>query len=526
MGMSDFREPLVSLSDSDAATKLWMECQPKILVVTDLLSYDATNGFGLTQFVATLASSQIHGMTPVIVKAARGTLPGADIENFHFDDASHGVLISRYDVVFLFGYRSENDNQLPQLEIDALARFMQAGGGVFATGDHDSLGASISRDIPRVRSMRHWTEANTPDVADATRHSTNTGGADEQEDFSDQSDTSPQRLYLNFRTEAGGLGMPHPLAQQIPPRRMLEVFPDHPHEGECVVPADLTTTFDLDGVPTDEWPVAEVMPTRVSPEAVGYSMSHGTGFPIGPTGPKEPLVPRSYIAICAYDGQRAGVGRVVTDATWHHFVNINLDGTGEAVLLGLREPDPNPANPPVETEALIRIRQYYRNLATWLMPRTVRYCLSTRQVVADLGRFPLFEEVDVPPQADWTGQQMRDLGAAVAASLGRRLPPWEVAALMQDALDRAVGPKAAARLAALDAVSKTAAADLRLAALGGFTGGIVFALGSVKQVQRLRPHQAFDRAVAEHAKQAVRLALDSKREEVEALRGALKRVEI
>ncbi len=523
--MPDFRDPLVSLSDPDAATKQWKECQPKVLIVADLLNYDATNGFGLTQFIDTLASSEVHGMPPLIVKAARGAMPSADIENFHFDHAEHGVLISRYDVVFLFGFRSENDDQLPQAELDALARFMQAGGGVFATGDHDSMGAAISRDIPRVRSMRHWTEADTPDVADATRHSTNTGGADEQEDFSDQSDASPQRLYPNFRTEAGGLGMPHPLVQQVPPRRTLEVFPDHPHEGECVVPTDLATSFVLDGSTLDEWPVAEDMPTRISPEAVGYSMSHGTGFPVGPTGPKEALVPRSFIAICAYDGQRAGVGRVVTDATWHHFVNANLDGTGEPVLLGLREPAADPLNPPTDTEALIRIRQYYRNLATWLMPRTVRYCLSTRQVIADLARYPLFEEVDVPPPAEQSGEQMRDLGAAVAASLGRRLPPWQVTALMQDALDQALGAKAAARLATT-AVGRATATDLRFAALGGFTSGIVATLEGVKQVARLRPHQAFDRVVAETAKHAVKLMLATKRAEVEKLHEVLRRVEL
>lgn len=50
----------------------------------------------------------------------------------------------------------------------------------------------------------------------------------------------------NYRTDAGGIGNPHPLLQGGP-LGPIEVFPDHPHEGECRVPSDLTTTFPLDG---------------------------------------------------------------------------------------------------------------------------------------------------------------------------------------------------------------------------------------------------------------------------------------
>ena len=43
---------------------------------------------------------------------------------------------------------------------------------------------------------------------------------------------------------------------------------------------------------------------------------------------KPPVRPRCFGAISAYDGDPAGVGRIVCDATWHHFVNINLNGSG------------------------------------------------------------------------------------------------------------------------------------------------------------------------------------------------------
>src|SRR5258708_34238697 len=41
-------------------------------------------------------------------------------------------------------------------EIAAIAAFMAAGGGVFATGDHDSIGSEMCGHIPRVRAMRSW----------------------------------------------------------------------------------------------------------------------------------------------------------------------------------------------------------------------------------------------------------------------------------------------------------------------------------------------------------------------------------
>ena len=35
---------------------------------------------------------------------------------------------------------------------------------------------------------------------------------------------------------------------------------------------------------------------------------------------------RPFGAIGSYDGHRANVGRVLVDATWHHFFNVNLIG--------------------------------------------------------------------------------------------------------------------------------------------------------------------------------------------------------
>jgi len=199
---------------------------------------------------------------------------------------------------------------------------MQDGGGVFATGDHSVLGQRIGGQLPRVKRMRYWDQPDVPTPNMPDRLTTNHPGADNQYSFGDQSDATPQRLYPKYYYDPltpnnFALSKPHYLLQH-PTKLIIEVFPDHPHEGECVEPSSLTTTFSLDGNTLDEFPES-VPGTRPAPEIIAKSMSAGGGF----TG-KHPVSPREFGAICAYDGHDADVGRIVTDATWHHFININF----------------------------------------------------------------------------------------------------------------------------------------------------------------------------------------------------------
>lgn len=143
------------------------ECIPKILVVTDGLNYQQMDGFGLTEFVDTLRASTIHSMMPIVTTARFNPSPMATlsydaatrhISNYKFKDATHGLLKSRYDVVFILSINGESGQKLTDESgaTDAVTAFMQAGGGVFATGDHEDLGAGMCKDIPRVRNMRYW----------------------------------------------------------------------------------------------------------------------------------------------------------------------------------------------------------------------------------------------------------------------------------------------------------------------------------------------------------------------------------
>lgn len=500
------------LLDEALVISIFRECTPKILVVTDSLSYSATDDFGLTQFINTIAGSTIHGMAPQIVKANRYADVAADIDNFDFADPATGLLKSRYDVAFFFGFDAEGAGQLAGTQVDAIARFMQAGGGVFATGDHESLGAALSRDVPRVRNMRYWKQSETPDIGNTTRLSTNLPGDDGIYEFSDQSDLHPQRLYVNYRSQAGGTGNAHPLLQggALGP---IEVFPDHPHEGECRIPADLTTTFTLDGSARDEWPMAMGGGGRVAPEMVAITMSHGNQFP-----GKAALTPRSFIAIAAYDGHGAGVGRVATDATWHHFVNTNLDGT-QSGLSGLQNP------PGTDTPDLQRIRQYYRNLATWLMPKNVRRCLRFPWVIQALNRYPLFEELRIPVLDDAPGMMLHDIGVQVTAALSRRLPPWQAESLVIDALEDAVGEAQAAQLrGAGERFGGLSARNLGLAALGAVTAGTVQVLSEVSNVREVDPRKTFTPMAQRAAKLGVQRYIESCRRDMQEFDSLLTRV--
>jgi hypothetical protein len=247
------------------------------------------------------------------------------------------------------------------------------------------------------------------------------------------------------------------------------------------------------------------------------TMSHGTG--ISAFG-KQALVPRSFISICAFDGQRASVGRVVTDATWHHFVNINLDGTGTSpAKSGLQIP----GAPPTDSPELTRIRHYYGNLANWLMPSSTRRCLRFVKTLVELSRFPLYEELEWPPKPgpgpgpgpDPSPLDLVKVGDQLLASLATRLPAWQVEAMALDGLAEAIGDQAAQGMIDGGAhVAGLAARDLALAAVGAITASVVETLGKLGGLEELAPHKTFEAPAQAAARAGVRRMIESKRKEL------------
>ncbi len=396
----------------DIFTTLFKECTPRILVVSDGLSFDGAE-FGLSDFVNTLKATTIHGMTPIVKTAHTGST-AADITNFTFTSSS--LNIKTYDVLFLFGIASAP--ALPAAEVDVIAQFMQAGGGVFATGDHAELGKALCNGIPRIRNMRYWSNPDVPSAGGIDRISTNLPGPDNVYSFGDQSDSIPQRIYPRYYPGATPAdSKPHYLLQH-PTKKIIEVFPDHPHEGECVVPTNLATTFTVNGASVPEWP-NDTLGNQVVPELVALSMSAGGGFP-----GKQPLVPRSFGAIGAYDGHAAKVGRATVDATWHHFINVNLIASSAGPGLA------------ADPDVLDRVHTYFRNTAEWLMPRKRRRCLRWPLLRKALELYPLREIIPIPPGDPFKDVRAAgELGQEVRTTLARFFTPAALAALEEDLVD-------------------------------------------------------------------------------------------
>lgn len=361
---------------------LCRKCEIKVLVVADSFLYFSNENFGLSDFVSVLESTSHPSAKLVVDKAHRGDpgatrLAGAD-KDFTFTSAS----LSDYDVVFLMA--AARGSTMAASELRALAEFMDAGGGVFATGDHEDLGEGMCGQLMRVRSMRKWHwpgpgprgEPVAPDGTDATRHDTNREGHDAGFEFDDQSDDVAQvirpRYYTVSRTFLASVREPHPLL--CGPEGVVNVLPDHPHEGECIEPSDLTENFSYDGKSFEEYP-ADSGGTRVRPQVIATSrMIPGAEVP---ESGKPPIPGGSFGAISAYDGHHADVGRVVCDATWHHFININLTGDSGAPV-----GDPKRVGflaSAAGEEAFEKIKAYFRNIALWAAPAAKQRCMRNRR---------------------------------------------------------------------------------------------------------------------------------------------------
>ncbi|NUT53134.1 MAG: hypothetical protein HOV94_38495 [Saccharothrix sp.] len=347
----------------------------RILMVTDASgSYDPQYPFSLNELIRVLREGTDEA-TITVTKAHRGTdayANGADVKDFRFDDEKLD-LVADFDELWLFGV-DRRKKPLGDLEIQVIAEFMQAGGGVFATGDHEDMGWALCGRLPRVRSMRKWNwepgdpadpdDPYAPPVGTPKRHDT----VQRQHEgllmftLSDQSDDIPQvispRYYLVDRKPLGYKSVVHPLLSLGD--RVVTKFPDHPHEGECYVPKNLDRKFRIGDVEHDEYPADRGR--RAIPEVVAWSSS---GSRPEERDAKGVLDATTFGAVGAYDGHRHLVGRVVVDSTWHHFFDINLVGDRA-------NKDPRKrkgfAGSAAGQEAYEEIKAYFRNIVTWLAP--------------------------------------------------------------------------------------------------------------------------------------------------------------
>jgi hypothetical protein len=328
----------------------------------------------LSEFVRVLSSGFFPRFN--ITKAHRDTdINGAaDVENFKFD----AVDLLAYDEIWLFGVADTGGtaNPMTDSELVALTKFMNGGGGVFATGDHADLGVELNGRVPRVRSMRKWYfpgpgplgEPGAPPPIGSTRIETTQRGAGETfTHFDDQSDDIPQPLNLRWYANTSSRFIlslyPHPVMCGV--KGPITVAPDHMHEGEVIEPWDLNATLTFGGQNFVEYP-ADGLGRKWPPQIIAWGQvlaETNTSTENAHVGdPTDVATPRSFGVVGAYDGQRVGVGRVVVDSTWHHFFDINLIGDPIAPFpktLGFKASASGQA-------ALAEIENYYRNIAFWI----------------------------------------------------------------------------------------------------------------------------------------------------------------
>ncbi|HET9220018.1 MAG TPA: hypothetical protein VFR18_23770 [Terriglobia bacterium] len=346
-------------------------CPQRILMVTDgSLSFGAT-GFGLAEFVSiitgaghSVSTAHRNGTGPV-------TIPGA----FNFATAATPVTTANYDQIWLFGF---NTVALTAPQQTVIAQFMQSGGGVFATGDHETIGAGMGNNIPRVRGMRNWA---TIPMVNPNRHDTVVDpGVDGIKQFDDQADAFPQQIYPVFFSNGGPDNVAsswsvHPVLRHS--SGAVDFLPDHAHESECLAPFPVAGNF----AGVEEWPAPVGGGARIAAQVAAISISAGRFIT---DTLKPPVKPRCFGAISVYDGDPARVGRIVCDATWHHFVNINLNGAG-----GIPDTTAAPRTGlyagGLATPEYLKIQRYYLNTVRWLAPMNRRLCWPF--VVAAITRF-------------------------------------------------------------------------------------------------------------------------------------------
>lgn len=391
-------------------------CTVRILMVTDGGGSFGTSDFGLRELLDILAISPGPYVRFVVTRAHRESDPDADIENFTF---AHGSL-DDYDELWMFAVTPFGE--LPVAERAVITTFMNGGGGVFATGDHESLGVAMAGQIPRVKSMRKWYypsagpngEPVAPSGSDENRYDTLRVDAAGEWHFDNQSDNIPQEIeprWYGTRFPLWRGRYPHPLL--CGPRGVIRILPDHPHEGECYRPSDLTTTYDLGGgVAGDEYPLSG-SGVRVAPEVIAWATVIGGHETDG----KPPVKERRFGVIGAYDGHETKTGRVVVDATWHHFFNINLIGDPGGGTPVKQQGFKHPSTP---AGVYDDIKAYFRNIAVWLARPKQLICMRQRAFWIARWKYPLLEYLEAARGKDRIEpHELRVIGAAARDVLGR-----------------------------------------------------------------------------------------------------------
>ena len=407
----EYREPLRDLAVF-WKFKTWVD----LLVVVDTeIGVDPATSFGISSVIDLIRNASVgcmrwrvdialrNGESPTVVSSPGAYDPKYRGFRFHMQDGGTPV-IDKYEQIWCFGFKPSNSGNTSDAEIDQsfalpasdaelakLAQWMDdRKGGLFGTGDHHFLGASMCRRIPRLGTMRRWTNADgvppigTPDRIDTLRppspayEPTAPGGPLALANSPHQGDDTPQpiRWVAWWRTYWPFLWRkrPHPVLCH-PTLGPIDRMPDHAHEGLCVPTAEIdgSTAYDFGTGSHPEYPNATGGGPKPMPEIIAYGSTLGHppyNFAKGPQPARS-----QFPMISVYDGHLAGVGRVATDSTWHHWMNINID-----TLKGINNDDWK------------KISRYFINLAVWLNPPGYSTKCFWFSAIASHFQYPGFQE--------------------------------------------------------------------------------------------------------------------------------------
>jgi hypothetical protein len=369
-----------------------------ILIVTDSITFN-NDDFGLSMMIAALEENFSSSVYFDVKKATReGSFsfnPNPSAGNphytgFRFNSTYEGnLVINQFDQIWCFGLQPGNpkaegnppvpvpflDTQVTSnllyvidAELAELARWMnERQGGIFATGDHEHLGATMCHRIPRVGTMRKWLKADNPPTIDGyNRFDTNRpldiNDTNTKILFENQGDATPQPVEWipEYSKRIGPSRVeyePHPImcGGSLGP---IDIFPDHPHEGEVIENSKVVVTKTFSFIAEDgtvysgsEYPQTGATQTKPKIIARARTLSQPPyNFDKGPT------PARNFGLVGVYDGLKEGVGRVVVDSTWHHQLNINLRGIAADI----------------NSNNYAKIKAYFRNIGLWLANRSSR----------------------------------------------------------------------------------------------------------------------------------------------------------
>ncbi len=277
-------------------------------------------------------------------------------------------LLLPFDEFWLFGWyqiRVEQDfdpdfgggrdNELDENEAAALEEWMNSG-GILISGDHSEpppkkpttdpietflcLGRALGHKVKRAGELRQWKGPFTNQPGSSFNTLVRTAEHDEL--FDDlQIDCLPQSIsLLSFAPD----GSPHPIFRGT--TQTIRILPDHKHEGQLILP-DLS-----------EWPPASTpIPHKPKPRFVAMGCDKRSC--------------ESHPLLAVYNGDEAGVGRIIADSSWHHYLNKNLAG--------------------LDIPTLDLLKQLFHNIAFYLAPLSKRQEMA-REMFKFLVRHPDVQE--------------------------------------------------------------------------------------------------------------------------------------